>query len=245
MLAVRHAAQDVARLMFRVIHQVLDAFVEGFDAEFGHHLLDLALAGIHRADEGLEVAPVLFRLAHVGHHHVEQFAIQFAALVELAGREADTFLVDFDQAARQARRDRTADVGIVDMSAGKRDQLALVEDRFPHMQVRRMGRDVAAIGIVGEGDVAFFVAAIDHVQRIAVIEPREPSRTQVERDGEGLARRRQQPDGEILGLLHEGGMRRSVQRVGHALGRGTAMVREDFKRYFVDRHLRNLPANRA
>src|SRR5205823_15017552 len=43
-------------------------------------------------------------------------------------------------------------------------------------------------------------------------------------------------DGEVLGLLHERRVRRPVQGVGHALGRGPHVIGQDLERYLVDLH---------
>ena len=138
-VAVRNAAEQGAGLPLAEVEQVLDALAEHVDAELAHHVVHLALAGVHGRDLRLQVAMVLLGHADVGQHHIEQRLVQRALLVELVGRNADAFLVDLGQLPRQRGRHRAADVGVVDVADGEGDQLVLPEDRLPHVQVGRVG----------------------------------------------------------------------------------------------------------
>ena len=71
-VAVRDAAEQGAGLPFAEVEQVLDALAEHVDAELAHHVVHLALAGVHGRDLRLQVAVVLLGHADVGQHHVEQ-----------------------------------------------------------------------------------------------------------------------------------------------------------------------------
>ena len=103
------------------------------------------------------------------------------------------------------------------------------------MHVWGMGADIARVGIVGQADIALIVM-INQVDDVLVVQADEPSRTQFGGRGKGLPVRRGQARGKVLGLLHEGGVRRAVERKRHALGCSPAMVLEDLQCDAVDRH---------
>ena len=234
-VAVGNAGEHGAGLPFAEVEQVLDALAEDLDAELAHHVVDLALAGVHGGDLRLQVAVVLLGHAHVGQHHVEQRLVELALVVELVRRDADAFLVDLGQLPRQRCRHRAAHVGVVDVADGEGDQLVLPEDRLPHMQVGRVGADEAAVGIVGDADVARPVVA-DHAHGIGVVEADEPGGAEIARAGEGHAVGRGEAGGEVLGFLHEGRVRRAEQRERHAVGGRLGVIGEDLQGDRVGAH---------
>ena len=182
-LAIRHRAQDVARLMLGIVHQPVEPVHEALSAEFLHHRLDLALAGVERAGQRLEVAHVQMRLADIHRHDPQDLLVEDPVAHQGHRREADALLMDLGQRARQARRHRAAHVGVVDMAADEADDLALVEDRLPEMGVGRVRREIAAIGIVGEGDVARPIV-VDQLDRPVVVHARIPGRAEIHRHGD-------------------------------------------------------------
>jgi len=93
-VAIGDGAQDLTRLMLGVVEKRRHAFAEEADAELLQHRTNLALAGVHGADEGLEVAPVLLRPPDIGQHDAEEFVVELAFLVELRRGHADALLVD-------------------------------------------------------------------------------------------------------------------------------------------------------
>ncbi len=123
------------------------------------------------------------------------------------------------------------------MPAREGHDLALVEDRLPAMQVGRVRRQEAAIGIVGEGDIAGPVAALDQRDGAAVIDARIPGGAEIHRHRDSQPGRVGQHHREVLRLLDEGRMRGAVERIGHVLGRGAAMIGENLQRDFVDRQV--------
>src|SRR5918996_1642021 len=64
------------------VEQVLDALAEHVDAELAHHVVHLALAGVHGRDLRLQVAMVLLGHADVGQHHIEQRLVQRPPFIE-------------------------------------------------------------------------------------------------------------------------------------------------------------------
>ena len=126
-------------------------------AEAVDDLVDLALADVDAGDLGVEVAPVLLGQAHIVGDDAQQVLVEHAVAHQPHRRNAHALLMDLGQRARQRGRHRAADIGVVDVIADEADELAVAEDRLPQMDVGRVGRDVAGIGIVGDADVAFAV----------------------------------------------------------------------------------------
>ena len=60
------------------------------------------------------------------------------------------------------------ELGVVDVADRVGNDLFLVEDRLPDVHVRRMGADIAGIGVVRHGDVAGAVV-VDQLDRAAVV----------------------------------------------------------------------------
>jgi len=222
-------------LRLRVIEEVVDTVAKGVDPELLDHLMDAAFTSIYRRELRFQIAPVLLRHADVGEQDIEHILIDLAAPHDLRRWNADAFLMHFGQSARQTGGDSATDIGIMDMPNGEADDLAFVEDRLPDMHVGRMGADKPAIGIVGDANITFFVV-IDGPDHTAVVHADEPRRAQFRRRREGESLGSGQAGGEILGLLDEGRMRRSVQRISHAFGGGDAMVLQNFERDLVDCH---------
>ena len=86
--------------MFGIIHKIFGATAKYVGTEFLNHLFNFAFASVHGPDKSLEVTPVLFWLAYIGHHDLEEFFIKFATLIKLAWSEPNTFLVDLNQCPR-------------------------------------------------------------------------------------------------------------------------------------------------
>ena len=147
-------AHDRARLHLGVVEQGGHAAPQPVGAEARDHLVHLALAGVDRRDLGREVAHVLFGHAHVEPQDVEQLLVEPPGLHQLRGRDADAFLVDFGQRAREAGRNGAAHVGVVDVAGDEADDFAVVEHRLPDVDVGRVGGDEAAVQVVGNADVA-------------------------------------------------------------------------------------------
>lgn len=240
-VAVGDAGEYLARLMLGIIEQPRKPLLEGFAAELVDHGAHLALAGLKRADQRLEVAEVLVRLAHIEHHDAQHFLVQFATPVKLRRRKADALLVHLGQRPRQACRHRAAHVGIVDVSAGPADDLAVVEDRLPQVQVGRVGSEEPAVGIVGKGDVFRFVVR-DHGHGAGVADARIPGGAEIHRHRDRRACRIEQHHGEVLRLLHERRVRGAVQRVGHVFGRRPRVVSHQLQRNLVEGHGCHRPA---
>ena len=108
-------------------------------AEAGDDVLDLALADGNGGDLGVEVAPVLLGHAHIGAQDLDDILVQHAAADELARRDADAFLLDLGQRARERSRDGAADVRVVDVAGDEADELAVDEDGLPDVDVGRVG----------------------------------------------------------------------------------------------------------
>ena len=240
-VAVRQVADDRSGLIFGIVQQIADTFAKGFDAELFDHRVDSALARIHRGDLRLQIAPVLLRHANIGEQDVEDVLIDLPRAHDLCRRQANAFLVNLGQRARQAGGHRAADIRVVDVTDSETHDFAGVEDRLPDMHVRRMGADEAAVRIVGEADIAFLVP-VYRPDDIAVIHADEPSGAEFRGGRESVAIGGRQRRGEIFGFLHEGRMRRAIERVGHALGRCDAMVLQYLQGDLVDGHALALPA---
>ena len=67
-----------------------------------------------------------------------------------------------------------------------------------------MGRYIAAIGVIGEGNVTFLVPPRNHIKRGAIVEPGKPSGPKIERNCKGFPLGREQANCEVLRLLHKG-----------------------------------------
>ncbi len=169
-----------------MIEKCCNAFDEAGFAELPHHRLDLALAGIERADQRLDVADVEVGLAHIGAHDPQDHLIENALIDQLHRRKADSFLMNFGQRPADRSRHCAAHVGVMDVASGPGDDLAVDENRLPQMRVGRMRGDMAGIRIVGEGEVAGPVV-VDHRDRAVIGKPRKPGRTEFHRYGEGRA----------------------------------------------------------
>ena len=128
----------------------------------------------------------------------------------------------------------------MDMAADETDDPAVVEDRLPQMQVRRMGREIAAIGIVGESDITRFIA-LYHRDGAAIADAGVPGGSEVHGHRDGRALRVGEHHREILRLLDEGGQGGAIERVGHVLSRRSAMVGKDLQSHLVDGHLLTPP----
>ncbi len=95
--------------------------------------MHFALAGVHRRNLCLEIAPVLLRHAHIGQHDIERLLVQFTRFVELRRRHSHALLMHFGEGARQTRGDSAPNIRIVDMTNGITDELAVVKYGFPQM----------------------------------------------------------------------------------------------------------------
>ena len=225
--AVRNGADHGARLLLRIVEQILDAGREGLHSKARDDLVQLALADIHAGDLRVQIAPVLLRHANVARDQPHEIVVHHAVPHQPHRRDAQAFLVDLRQAARERGRHRAADIGVVDVVADEGDELAVEENGLPHMHVGRMGRDIACIGVAGDADIA--LAIVEERDDAAIIEARVPGRAEGERGGDGQAGRRQHLAGEILRLLDESAVRGAHQRPAHAFSRGRAVVGENLK----------------
>ena len=103
--------------------------------------MHLSLADIDAGDLRVEVAPILLGQADIVGDEAQQILIHDAVAHQTHRRNPQALLVDLGQAARQSRRHCAADIRVVDMIADEADELAVTEDRLPHMDVGGVGRD--------------------------------------------------------------------------------------------------------
>ena len=177
---------------------------------------------------------VLLRHPHVVGDHRQQVLVHHAVAHQAHRRDAQPFLLDLRQAARQRGRHRAADIGVVDVAAGEAHQLAVAEHRLPDMRIRRVRGDMTGIRIAGDADIA--LAIVEPFHHAAIVEAGEPGRAEAEWRGDRQSFGRHHLAGEILGLLHEGGMRGAHQRPAHALRRRGAVIREYLQRGGIEVH---------
>ncbi len=208
---------------------------ERLHTKLGNHLAHLALARIAGGDLRLEIAPALLGCPHVGEQYVEHLLIDLATMHDLGRRYADAFLMHLGQGARQRSRHGAADVGVMYVADGEADDLPVMENRLPDVDVGRMRAHEAGVGIVRDADVAFLVVA-DGADRRSIVEADEPGRTELRRCCVGLAFCRREASREVLRLLDEGRVRRAIQRERHAFGGGASVVLEDLERNLVNAH---------
>ena len=233
--AVGDGADNGARLLFGVVEDALNALQEIRRAEAGDNLVDLAFSDVDRSDLRFEIAPVLFRHAHVQPQDTRHILVQFAVADNLQRRNADALLHDIGQGARQRGGHRAADIGVVNMADHEAEDVAAVKDRLPDMNIGGMSGDVARIGVVGNADVAF-VVMVDQRQHRRIVDAAVPGRAEAARRGERQPVSADDLAGEILRLFDKGRVRGAHQGKGHGVGRRRAVVGEYLQITSVNSH---------
>lgn len=188
--------------------------------------MDFTLADVHRRQLGFEIAPVLIRHPHIEPHDAGDLFVELTLPHDLQRRDANPLLHDIGQRARQRGRHRAADVGVMNVAHNEADNFTLVEHRFPDVDIGRVGRHVAGIGVVGNADVAVSVL-FNQRQHRRIVDAAVPGRAEAARRGERQAAAADNLAGEIFRLFNKGGVRRAHQGKGHRIGSRGAVVRQD------------------
>ncbi|GAV37022.1 hypothetical protein ROTAS13_04712 [Roseomonas sp. TAS13] len=208
-------------------------------AEARGQLAQVALAHGERGDLRLEVAPEDLRLAHVLPHHRQQVGVQHAAPAKLQRRQAQPFLEDLGRGRGIGARRHAAHVEMVAERADDGDALPLREDRAEGQDVGNVL--AAAIGIVGDDDIAFLPLC---QRQVVAHHGQQPGahRVQVLRDAGGLrdvvAVAVEDGGGIVQQFPHHGGAAGAPDRHVHLGGGGGQAVAQDlqFDRTEHDRH---------
>src|SRR5262245_30015456 len=107
--------------------------------------------------------------------------------------------MDLCQAPGERRRDRTTNIGIVNVVSDETHQLAVAEDRLPEMHVGRMGGYVPRIRVTHVVDVPFLVLELSNDG--PVVETGEPGGSEGLGRGDGQTFRRHHLAREVLRLF--------------------------------------------
>ena len=138
-----------------------------------------ALAGAAGRDLGPQVADHLDRLARVLLEDADHARVLAAGLVELEQGQPQPLLVDLGRVHGDRPRREPADVDVVRHRRGVPLELALVEDRLDHVEVRQV-LAAEAVRIVGDEHVA----GLDVLAEVLAHVPHD-RRERPELDGEG------------------------------------------------------------
>jgi hypothetical protein len=213
-LGLHHPARGVEqRLLVRFV---------AVDAVLGQQLEHPPLADRARAHLGLHV--VLDDVEpHVGEDQVPDVLAQLAAVDHLDRRDAQRLLPDLDRVRVVAAGDVAADVGLVALDCGPRDQFAVEEHRLEHRHV---------VVLVAQAED---VVVEDHVARMQVV-------AEVLLDVLADRRQREGEDRQVLGLLEHVAI--AVVEAGHVV-LGLAQDRRTGGLLHRDAHLVGDRAERA
>ncbi|MNV37484.1 hypothetical protein D3C71_1290060 [compost metagenome] len=196
------------------------------------HLANQALHGGRATAVGghlhTQVQHALFGVAGVGADQAQHVFIVLAVARDAAGGDANAFLEDRLQAARDGPWHRAAHVRMVRDVGGEEAQHAVPEYGGDDVDVGQVAA-IGQIGVVADENVA--LADVIHGVGAQDRAHGPVQRTQVQRNLRAL---RNQPAGRveqghraILAFLDVGGERRAHQRVVHVLGNGEQAVAED------------------
>src|SRR5438094_8251350 len=105
------------------------------------------------------------------------------------------------------------------------------------------GRRRGAVWIVRDHDVAGLERA-DRLDGLRIADAAEARHAELDRVGEEFAGRIEQAAGEGGGLLHERGVRRALDDVGHLLDGALQVVPENFHGQYVQTHHPSLRSSR-
>ena len=233
--AIGQIADNPPRLGLCIIEQIAHAFAEYVDAEALDHLQHFALAGVAGGDLSFEITPILVRRSDIGEEDIQHLLVQLTRLHNLSGRNADALLIDLRQGAGEAGGNSPANIRVVNMPNGKRDDFPFIEDRLPDVHIWRMGADEPGIGVIRHADIAGLIV-LNHLDRAAIVQVHEPSGAKLCRCRKGLAIGRYEAGREILRFLHEGRVRGAIQCERHAFSSGACVVFQNFQRNFIDCH---------
>src|SRR3977135_1570445 len=105
------------------------------------------------ADHRRQIAPELARIANIQSQQIEQIVARPPALVELDGRNAQSFLPDLGGRGIVAAIRRAADVALMRADDGPEQTPLTIKDRHEGGQIRQMAP--AVIGIIEQNEVAW------------------------------------------------------------------------------------------
>ena len=226
---VRHGGDAGPHARLGTVEIEADGLQQRVDAIAGADLVDALLRDAAGGEARLEVAEPLVGNAHVGEQEVERGLVHPPAFQDLERRDADALLVDLGRLAGHAAGHHAADVGPVGAHRRKEDQPAIAKDRIDDGHVVEMS--AAGIGIVHENDVTRGERGAHLLHRRAH-RPRHRHhvRADVLRLGDDLAVRREQPAGEVLGVVDGDRASGAAYRGAHLAHGGDQRLGQDFQR---------------